>query len=115
MAVAEINHLSIEKGTDFDETFKIFNEDGSLLDINDSFTGSAKLRKYSTSPISYPFNLIIDDENDEVNISMASTMTAQLPFSGRCYFDIILTYGYANPTTKKYVKGTIIVNDSASL
>ena len=115
MAVAEINHLSIDKGTDFDESFKIYNEDGSVLDVNSSFRGSAKIRKYPTSPIAYPFNLFLDDENNEVNISMASTMTAQLPFSGRCYFDIFLTYGYTNPTTKKYVKGTIIVNDSASL
>ena len=115
MAVYEINTLTIEKGATFDETFKIYNEDGSLLGINTSFTGSAKLRKYPTSPISYPFNLVLDDENDEVNISMASTVTAQLPFSGRCYFDVILTYGYTNPTTKKYVKGTIIVNDSTSL
>ena len=115
MAVAEINHLIIEKGTDFDETFEIYNEDGSALDINASFSGSAKLRKYPSSPVSYPFNLILDEEGNKVNISMASTITSQLPFSGRCYFDVILTYGYSNPTTKKYVKGTIIVNDSASL
>lgn len=115
MAVKEINSLTIEKGTTFDETFKIYNEDGSLLDIDESFTGSAKLRKYPTSPISYPFNLTLDDENNEVNVSMASTVTSVLPFSGRCYFDVILTYGYSNPTTKKYVKGTIIVNDSVSL
>ena len=115
MAVYEINSLTIEKGTTFDETFKIYNEDGSLLDINESFTGSAKLKKYPTSPISYPFILTLDEENNEVNVSMASTVTAELPFSGRCYFDVILTYGYSNPTTKKYVKGTIIVNDSVSL
>jgi hypothetical protein len=45
---------------------------------------------------------------------MASTMTAQLP-SGRCYFDIVLTYGFADTTTKKFVKGTIIVGETASL
>lgn len=113
-AVYEINSLTIDKGTDFDETFKIYNEDGTPLCINSSFTGVSKLRKYPTSENEYPFNLILDTESNEVNISMGSTMTATLP-SGRCYFDVILTYGYTHFTTKKYVKGTIIVNETASL
>lgn len=115
MAVYEINNLTIEKGTTFTKNFKFYNEDGSLLDINGSFTGAAKLKKYPTSPISYPFNLILDDVNNEVKVSMASTITAELPFSGRCYFDVILTYGYPNLITKKYAKGTIIVNESVSV
>jgi hypothetical protein len=114
MAVYEINSLKIEKGTDFDETFKIYNEDGSPLDINSSFTGVAKIRKHPTSPTSYPLDLLLDEDTNDVNVSMAATMTTNLP-SGRCYFDIILTYGYADTTTKKFVKGTIIVEDTASL
>lgn len=114
MAVAEINHLSIDKGTSFEESFKIYKEDGSVLNIDSSFSGVSKLKKYPSSPIEYPFNLILDQENDEVVISMASTVTSALP-SGRCYFDVILTYGYTTPVTKKYVKGTIMVNDTASL
>lgn len=114
MAVYEINTLTIEKGATFDETFKIYNEDGSPLGINSSFTGTAKLKKHPDSQTEYPFNLILDTESDEVNISMASTITSTLP-SGRCYFDVFLTYGYSNPVTKKYIKGTIIVNDSVSL
>ena len=114
MAVYEINSLKIEKGTDFDETFKIYNEDGSALDINSSFTGVAKIRKHPTSPVSYPLDLFLDEETNDVNISMAATMTTAVP-SGRCYFDIILTYGYADTTTKKFVKGTIMVEDTASL
>jgi hypothetical protein len=114
MAVYEINSLTIEKGTDFDETFNIYNEDGSPLGINSSFTGVAKIKKYPSSPVGYPLDLYLNAETNEVNISMAATMTSQLP-SGRCYFDIILTYGYADTTTKKFVKGTIIVGDTASL
>lgn len=110
----EINSLQIDKGADFDETFKIFNEDGSVLEINSSFSGKAKISKYPTSPISVPFNVLLDTESNEVNISMASTVTETLPFSNRCYFDVLLTYGFSNPTTKKFVRGTIIVNDSIS-
>lgn len=114
MAVYEINSLTLEKGADFDETFKILNEDGTILGINSSFTGVSKIGKHATSPTKYPFVVTLDTESDEVNISMAATMTETLPFSGRCYFDVILTYGFVDTTTKKFVKGTIIVNDSVS-
>lgn len=114
MAVYEINSLTLDKGADFDETFKIYNDDGTLLGINSSFSGVSKLKKYPKSPDEYPFNLLLDIESNEVNISMASTVTQALPISGRCYFDIFLTYGFSTPATKKFVKGTIIVNDSVS-
>ena len=114
MAVYEINSLTIEKGTDFDETFKIYNEDGSPLGINSSFTGVAKIRKHPTSTVVYPLDVYLNGTTNEVNISMAATMTSSLP-SGRCYFDLLLTYGYADTTTKKFIKGTIIVGDTASI
>ena len=114
MAVYEITTLTIDKGATFDETFKIYNEDGTPLGIDSSFTGVAKIRKYPTSPVSYPLNVYLNGETNEVNISMAATMTSVLP-SGRCYFDLLLTYGYADTTTKKFIKGTIIVGDTASL
>jgi hypothetical protein len=114
MAVYEINSLTIQKGTDFDETFTIYNEDGSPLEINSSFVGTAKLRKYPGATNQYPFDAYLDQINSSVSISMAATMTSQLP-SGRCYFDILLTYGYADTTTKKFINGTIIVQDTSSL
>lgn len=114
MAVAEISNLVIDKGTSFDITFNIFNEDGSELDIDNSYTGVSKLRKYPSSPVSYPFSVGLSTADNTVSISMASTVTSQLP-TGRCYFDLILTYGYAEPTTKKYVLGSIIVRDTNSL
>jgi hypothetical protein len=112
--VYEINSLQIDKGADFDETFKIYNEDGTVLELNSSFSGKSKISKYPTSPISFPFNVLLDTENNEVNISMAATVTDTLPFSNRCYFDVVLTYGYVTPTTKKVLRGTILVNDTVS-
>lgn len=110
----EINSFQLDKGADFDETFKIFNEDGTILDLNSSFSGVSRLSKYPTSPVSFPFNVLLDLENNEVNISMAASVTETLPFSNRCYFDLFLTYGYTSPFTKKFLKGTIMVNDSIS-
>jgi hypothetical protein len=114
MAVYEINSLTIQKGTDFEETFNIYNEDGSPLGINTSFIGVSKLGKHQTATTKYPFNVYLNEFDSSVTISMASTMTSQLP-TGRCYFDILLTYGFAEQTTKEFVKGSIIVQDTASL
>lgn len=115
MAVYEINSLTIQKGSNFEETFIIFNEDGSPLGINSSFSGVSKLAKYPSSSVKYPFDVYLNQSNSSVTISMDSTMTSQLP-SGRCCFDILLSYNnYGNVITKEYVKGTIIVQDTTSL
>lgn len=113
MAVAEITNLTIDKGEDFDATFTIYNEDGSKLGFNTSFTGVSKLRKYPSSPKEYPFEVTLNNNNSSVTISMASTVTSQLP-SGRCYYDVMLTSGQT-PKTKKYVTGTLIVRDTTTL
>lgn len=112
--MAEIPVLTIEKGTDFEATFNIFNQDKTELDINGSFTGVSKLRKHPKSSISYPFEVTLNESENNVTISMGSTTTSTLP-SGRCYFDILLTYGYSEPTTRKFVSGTIIVQDTVSI
>ena len=114
MAVYEINSLTIQKGTDFDATFTIFNDDGSPLGINSSFIGASKLRKYPKAVKNYPFNVELDNLSSSVIISMASTITSTLP-TGRCYFDVLLTYGFAESTTKKFITGSIIVQDTSSL
>jgi hypothetical protein len=114
MAVYEINSLTIQKGTNFEETFNMYNEDGSPLGINSSFIGISKLAKYPSSSTKYPFEVYLNEENSTITISMASTMTSQLP-SGRCHFDVLLSYGYSEPTTKEFIKGTIIVQDTTSI
>lgn len=113
MAVAEINNLVIDKGEDFDATFTIYNEDGTKLGFNTSFTGVSKLRKYPSSPKQYSFNVTLNNNNSSVTISMASTITSELP-SGRCYYDVMITSGQT-PQAKKYVTGTLIVRDTAAL
>lgn len=114
MAVYENNSLTIHKGTDFEETFIIFNEDGSPLIVDSSFVGVAKLKKHPSSTSEYPFDVHLDEENSSITISMDTEMTSQLP-SGRCSYDVILTYGFSDTTTKKFIKGTIIVQDTVSI
>jgi len=114
MLIYEINNLVIEKGTDFSKSIKLYNEDRSPLGINTSFSGVSKLRKHPSSISVYSFKVGINTNDSSVNISMASSITSQLP-SGRCYFDILLTHGLINPLTEKTVYGTIMVNDTVSL
>jgi hypothetical protein len=114
MAVYEINNLTIQKGADFDAVFNIYNEDGSPLGINSSFIGISKLRKYPGAVKEYPFEVDLNNQESSVMISMASTMTSKLP-SGRCYFDVLLSYGYVETVTKKFISGSIIVQDTTSL
>lgn len=113
MAVYEINNLTIQKGTNFEETFILFNEDGTPLGINNSFSGVSKIAKHPKSSVKYPFDLTLSESESSVTISMASTMTSQLP-SGRCHFDVVLSYGFGDTTTREFIRGTIIVQDTTS-
>lgn len=123
MAVAEINNIIIEKGTDFEATFKIFNDDNSLATLSGTSVVS-KIRKYPTSPNSVSFGgppLVpggppsgspsININSGTVTIYLSKEQTTTLS-SGRNYFDILLTKA---SNTFKVLKGTIIVEDSSSL
>jgi hypothetical protein len=115
MPVYEVNDITIQKGTDFTKTFfGIKNSDGSPLGINSSFIGTSKLRKNPKSKTSYPFNVILNQIDDSITISMASSITSTLP-SGRCYFDVLLRTGPLEIATKEPISGTIIVQDTCSL
>ena len=47
MAVQEINNITIEKGTDFEVTFSLFNPDNSASILSGLTTTYASIRKYS--------------------------------------------------------------------
>ena len=111
MAAPTVNIL-LEKGTDFEATFNVFDVTQEPLIFN-NFIGVSKLRKYPTSPISFPFTVSITASTGEVTIGMAKSITSQLP-SGRNYYDILLT-SLTNNTTFKVVEGNIIVSDTSSL
>lgn len=120
MSVAVIN-LTLERGTDFDAKFKIFQSDSSDYKFSQYYSGVSKIRKYPSSPISHSFKVDILASSGEVIISMAKT-TTELLESGRNYFDVLITGPTQNPngigitySTKKLVEGSIIVSDTASI
>jgi hypothetical protein len=111
MAVYAVNY-TLEKGTDFETEIDLTEDDGSPLNLVD-YVGSAKIRKYPTSPKYKAFTItFIDREQGRIKISLSSTQTAGLE-GGRNYYDMFLTD--RNGKVRKVIEGNIIVNESATL
>jgi hypothetical protein len=109
-AVSEVN-LVIQKGTNFEETFFLSAEDAGGLNLTNQIA-TAKLRKHPTAGIGFTFSTTVTVGDSTVKIAMPSNVTATLP-SGRCYYDIILTS--SGGFISKVVKGTVLVQETASL
>lgn len=111
MAVAEINNIVIEKGTDFDATFNLFDPDQSASVLSGLTTTYASIRKYPESTDGEEFSKTITSSTGTIQLSLTSTQTANLK-AGRNYFDVVLTIGGKKT---KVIKGTVIVEESASV
>jgi hypothetical protein len=111
MAVYAANY-TLEKGTDFETEIDLTEDDGSPLNLL-NYLGSAKIRKYPTSPKFKAFTItFINRQQGRIKISLSNTQTSGLD-SGRNYYDMFLTDG--NGKIKKVIEGNIIVNESATL
>jgi hypothetical protein len=111
MAVYAFNY-TLEKGTDFETELNLTEDDGSPLNLV-GYIGSAKIRKYPTSPKYKPFTItFIDRQKGRIKISLSNTQTAGLK-TGRNYYDMFLTDGTGK--VRKVIEGNIIVNESATL
>ena len=110
MAVPVVN-ISIQKGTDFENTYTISNPDGSPVNLT-GYSGVSKIRKFPESTITIPFSVSFVPSAGQIVLSMASTVTSQLE-SGRQYYDILLT----SPTNKKdrTFEGMALVTSSISV
>jgi hypothetical protein len=111
MAVYAAN-FTLDKGTDFETELNLTEDDGSPLNLV-GYTGSAKIRKYPTSPKYKPFTItFIDRGQGRVKLSLSNSQTSGLD-GGRNYYDFLLTDGAGR--VRKIVEGNIIVNESATL
>ena len=111
MAAVSAVNLVIQKGTYFEETFSLAAEDGLGLNLNNK-TATAKLKKHPTAGIAYTFSTTLTVADSTVKISMSSAVTATLP-SGRCVYDLILTYTPSGMITK-VIEGNVIVQETVS-
>lgn len=111
MAVAEITNIVIEKGTDFEATFNLFDPDQSASILSGLTTTYASIRKYPTATEYEEFSKTITSGTGTIKLTLNAAQTANLK-SGRNYFDVVLTI---NGRKTKVIKGTIIVEESTSV
>jgi hypothetical protein len=111
MAVAEINNIVIEKGTDFEATFNLFDSDQSATVLSGLTTTYATIRKYPEDPSGEEFSKTITAATGTIKLTLSATQTANLK-AGRNYFDVVLTI---SGKKTKVIKGTAIVEESASV
>lgn len=111
MAVAEITNLVIEKGTDFEVTFNLFDSDSSSTVLSQLGTTYARIRKFPESTEYQEFSKTITSGTGTIKLELTAEQTSSLK-SGRNYFDVVLTI---NSKKVKVIRGTAIVEESVSL
>lgn len=109
MAVAEVTNIVIERGVDFEATFDL-PQKFPLTSLSGA-TVLARIRKYPTSPKQITFDWYIDEEKNKITISLTDGVTMFLP-SGRNFYDILVE---KDNKTYKFVKGTMIVEETATV
>jgi hypothetical protein len=111
MAVPSVN-ITIDGGTNFENTFTLRNPDGTPIDLT-GYTGVSKIRKYPKDALNVQsFTVGITSSTGEVTLSMASTITSEIE-QGRNYYDIVLTA--TDGTVSKVLEGTALVSPTVSV
>ena len=111
MAVPSVN-ITINSGTNFQNTFTMKNSDGTVIDLT-GYSGTSKIRKYPTDSLNVQsFAVGINSTAGVITISMESATTAELG-EGRNYYDVILTN--SDGEIYKVFEGTAIVNPTVSV
>jgi hypothetical protein len=111
MAVAEITNIVIEKGTDFEATFNLFDPDQSASVLSGLTTTYAAIRKFPDATSYEEFGKTITSGTGTIKLTLTAEQTARLT-AGRNYFDVVLTI---QGKKTKVIRGTAIVEESASV
>ena len=111
MSVAQINTITIERGTDFEVTFDIFGADLSPNSFTNGYTGIFSLKKYPGSSTGFEKSVVFEPGTNDIKVSLAKTETATLK-PGRNYFQVsIVSSPSAGSLTNRVVEGTLIVSE----
>lgn len=110
MAAIPLN-LTIQQGADFKINLTVRNKDGSPLNLL-GYTASSLLKKYYSSPLTYPFIVnFVDRANGRISLEMTDTVTSKLN-EGRYVYDIYIES--SNMFKTKVVYGMALVSPGAS-
>lgn len=110
MAAAEVTHLIIEKGTDFEYDFQLFDDNGQFINLENCQV-IAKIKKYPRSRSFNTFDVsFLNRSQGIIRLLMSDSSTIFLS-EGRNWFDVAVIY--PNAKVKLVIKGTIIVEETA--
>jgi len=110
MAVAEVTHLTIEKGTDFEYDFQLFDDNGQFINLENCQV-IAKLKKYPGSKTFNTFDVVFLNRSQGIIRLLMSDSSTIFLTEGRNWFDVAVIY--PNTKVKLVIKGTIIVKETA--
>jgi len=110
MAVAEVTHLTIEKGTDFEYDFQLFDDNGQFINLENCQV-IAKLKKYPGSKTFNTFDVVFLNRSQGIIRLLMSDSSTIFLTEGRNWFDVAVIY--PNAKVKLVIKGTIIVKETA--
>ena len=109
MAVPAVN-ITIEQKADFSSTFTITNSDGTVYNLSNA-SATAKMKKHPTAGIAYTFTTTVTSSTGEIALSMADTVTTNIP-AGRYYYDILVTAAGGEKT--RVIQGMALVTAGIS-
>ena len=104
-------NIIIYTGTDFAQTFVL--EDSATNSVKDltGFTGFARMRRYSTTPLSQSFQLDFTNRPlGKIRISMTDITTKALK-PGKYFYDVLLKHG---SSVECVIEGEVLVKRSVT-
>jgi len=110
MAVAEVTHLTIEKGTDFEYDFQLFDDNNEFINLENCQV-IAKIKKYPRSKSFNTFDVVFLNRSQGIIRLLMSNSSTIFLTEGRNCFDIGVIY--PNSKIKLVVDGTILVKETA--
>jgi hypothetical protein len=106
-----VNNLTINIGTDFIQTYDLYQSDGKSINLT-GYSAASSLRKHRGSGTAVSFTVGFPDrKNGKIKISIPSWTTSRLK-PGRYVYDIMMTK--ANGEKTIIVEGTINARPSIS-
>lgn len=111
MSALEVSNITIYKGSDFEQDFQLFSENGQPINLVGCDVIS-KIKKYPGSKTFNTFHVYYVNESiGLIRLSLSRSASVFLT-EGRNYFDVLVVY--PNSKIKPALRGTIIVEESPS-
>lgn len=107
-----VNNLTINAGTDFTQTFDLYDNQGNPINLA-NYSALSKLRKHAGSSTSVSFTVsFVDRSKGKIKLFIPSWITSNLK-TGKYVYDVLLT----KPTGSKsiIIEGTINARGSISI